>query len=112
MEIELAFGTVVRTLRYAKGWSQEKVEQYNQDRLGVPLLFALAQSLGLPQADLREALATRRYEAKVRGDFLGGVRSGVNGTPCFFVNGRRHDGSSAFRDLAASIAAHLAEAPW
>jgi protein-disulfide isomerase len=26
------------------------------------------------------------------GIFRSGVRSGVNGTPCFFINGTRHDG--------------------
>ena len=30
---------------------------------------------------------------KVREDFMSGVRSGVNGTPTFYVNGARHDGS-------------------
>jgi protein-disulfide isomerase len=29
---------------------------------------------------------------KVRSDFMSGVRSGVNGTPSFFINGIRHDG--------------------
>ena len=33
-----------------------------------------------------------RARAAVREDFLSGVRSGVNGTPTFFVNGVRHDG--------------------
>jgi protein-disulfide isomerase len=28
----------------------------------------------------------------VREDFRSGVRSGVNGTPTFFINGRRYDG--------------------
>ena len=42
---------------------------------------------------------------QVEADFLSGVRSGVNGTPCFFINGVRHDGSYAAADLAASIAA-------
>ena len=28
----------------------------------------------------------------MREDFMTGVRSGVNGTPSFFVNGIRHDG--------------------
>jgi protein-disulfide isomerase len=84
----------------------------NQDRLGLPLLAALAEVLGLPDLELREALATRRYAAKVRNDFMGGVRSGVNGTPAFFINGERHDGTYAFDDLAAAIAVCLhAKAP-
>jgi protein-disulfide isomerase len=29
----------------------------------------------------------------VREDFMSGVRSGVNGTPTFYINGVRHDGS-------------------
>jgi protein-disulfide isomerase len=36
----------------------------------------------------------------------------VNGTPTFFINGRRHDGSFAFEELSDAIAAHLtAQAP-
>ena len=68
----------------------------NQENLGVPLLFALAEALGLPEAGLREALMSGEYAPKVRSDFLGGVRSGVNGTPTFFINGRRHDGTWAY----------------
>jgi hypothetical protein len=34
-------------------------------------------------------------------DFIGGVRSGVNGTPAFFINGVRHNGSYAYEDLLA-----------
>ena len=30
---------------------------------------------------------------RVHEDFLSGVRSGVNGTPTFFINGVRHDDS-------------------
>jgi protein-disulfide isomerase len=32
------------------------------------------------------------HEERVRAEFMGGIRSGVNGTPTFFVNGRRFDG--------------------
>ncbi|HZF39162.1 MAG TPA: thioredoxin domain-containing protein [Blastocatellia bacterium] len=33
-----------------------------------------------------------RYLNRIREDFLSGARSGVNGTPTFFINGMRHDG--------------------
>jgi protein-disulfide isomerase len=45
---------------------------------------------------------------RVREDFLSGVRSGVNGTPTFFINGRRHDGGYELPTLLAAVvnAAH------
>jgi protein-disulfide isomerase len=79
----------------------------NQDQLGLPLLFSLAGALGLSEAELREALVSGTYEGKVKSDFLGGVRSGVNGTPSFFINGRRHDGSYAYSDLVSAVEANL-----
>lgn len=48
----------------------------------------------------RAALEAGTYEKKVRNDFNGGVRSGVNGTPTFFINGRRYDGPADFDDMA------------
>jgi protein-disulfide isomerase len=93
-------------------WEMHDGIYQNQDRIGLPLFFALAGWLGLSEVGLREALVNGTFEPKVRADFLGGVRSGVNGTPTFFINGRRHDGSYAFEDLSAAIEAHLtAEAP-
>ena len=41
---------------------------------------------------LAEALASETYELAVRLSFMSGVRSGVNGTPTFFINGERHRG--------------------
>jgi protein-disulfide isomerase len=38
---------------------------------------------------------------------MGGVRSGVNGTPAFFINGVRHEGTYAYEDLAPAVQAHL-----
>jgi protein-disulfide isomerase len=38
---------------------------------------------------------------------MGGVRSGVNGTPAFFINGVRHDGPYDFASLAAAIQLRL-----
>jgi protein-disulfide isomerase len=39
----------------------------------------------------------------VRSDFMGGVRSGVNATPTFFINGVRHDGAYDYASLVAGI---------
>ena len=88
-------------------WEMHDGIYENQDRLGLPLLFALARKLGLSELELQSALASGEYEPKVRADFLGGVRSGVNGTPSFFINGERHDGSYAFDELVAAIELRL-----
>jgi protein-disulfide isomerase len=92
---------------HGRFWEMHDGIYENQDRLGLPLLFALAGALGLSEPDLRAALASGTYAPKVRRDFLGGVRSGVNGTPTFFINGARHDGTFAFDDLVAAIELQL-----
>ena len=90
-----------------KFWEMHDGIYENQDQLGLPLLFALANALGLSEAALREALVNGTYEPKVKSDFIGGVRSGVNGTPAFFINGRRHDGSYAYSDLVSAVEASM-----
>jgi protein-disulfide isomerase len=77
----------------------------NQDELGVPLLRELAQKLKLSAQSLDRALSGHEYAPRVKQDFLGGVRSGVNGTPTFFINGQRHDGSFEYEDLVEAIEA-------
>ena len=58
-----------------------------------PLSFRklLRPTLDLDVTRFSRELAARTY-AKMRDDFRGGVRSGVNGTPTFFINGVRFDG--------------------
>ena len=38
---------------------------------------------------------------------MGGMRSGVNGTPTFFINGVRHDGPYNYASLVAGIRMRL-----
>jgi protein-disulfide isomerase len=97
---------------HRKFWEMHDGLFANQELLqegasAIRLLFALADTLGLSGDRLRDALESGEYAPKVREDFMGGVRSGVNGTPTFFINGRRHDGSYAFDDLAAAIEGEL-----
>jgi protein-disulfide isomerase len=46
----------------------------------------------------------------VRQQFLSGVRNGVNATPTFFINNRRHDGDFGFDSLARAITDAVVEA--
>jgi protein-disulfide isomerase len=92
---------------HGRFWEMHDGIYENQEHLGLPLLFTLVNTLGLSEAELRDALVKGTYADKVKSDFLGGVRSGVNGTPTFFINGRRHDGSYAFGDLVSAVEANL-----
>jgi protein-disulfide isomerase len=84
-------------------WQMHQSIFANQPRLSVPVLIALAANLKLSPVDLRDALASGTFAEKVRGDFISGVRSGVNGTPSFFVNGIRHDSPYGVATLASAI---------
>jgi protein-disulfide isomerase len=88
---------------HSRFWEMHDAIFENQSRVGGELLFELAKSLKLPVRELKEALENGKYADRVREDFLGGVRSGVNGTPTFFINSHRHDGPFEFEDLVNAI---------
>ncbi len=90
---------------YGLFWEMHSAIFANGHQLSGGTLFALADQLGLDVAELRQALAQGTYAPKVDADFAGGVRSGVNGTPCFFVNGQRHDGTYDAPTLIAAVTA-------
>lgn len=54
-------------------------------------IFRLAAWLGTHPYVLADALTIHAYKNRVREDFTSGVRSGVNGTPTFYLNGARYD---------------------
>jgi peroxiredoxin/protein-disulfide isomerase len=84
-------------------WDMHAALFENQSRLSIPTIFLIGGELGLPETALRNALETGQYRIKVRNDFMGGVRSGVNGTPTFFINGVRHDGAYDYASLVSAI---------
>jgi predicted DsbA family dithiol-disulfide isomerase len=67
----------------------------HQDALEAEDLAGYAKSLGLDMAQFARDLQDAKYTKRVRDDFRSGVRSGVNGTPTFFINGSRFEGSWA-----------------
>jgi protein-disulfide isomerase len=94
-----------------KFWPMHAALFENQDALEPADLLAYAEALGLDAARFVRELAAQTHLDKVQADFQSGVRSGVEGTPTFFVNGHRHDaGWDAATLLAALRAAIRAKA--
>lgn len=92
-------------------WEMHDLLFDNQDRLGDALFVNLAAQLGLPHGELLRDLEAGTYVTRIRDDFRGGVASGVNGTPTFFVNGLRVDRTDE-AGLADTIARLLPPAGW
>ena len=88
-----------------KFWEMHDRLFANQESLGAELYESLASDLSLSSGDLDQALADGTYADRVKQDFTGGVRSGVNGTPTFFVNGQRHNGPFDYEHLVKAIEA-------
>jgi protein-disulfide isomerase len=76
-------------------WEMHDMIFEHQDALEVEDLIGYAKSLGLDAVRIARDLEAGTYVKRVRDDFRSGVKSGVNGTPTFFVNGVRYDGSWA-----------------
>jgi protein-disulfide isomerase len=77
----------------------------NQKRLRDKDLRGYAEQLGLDLESFDNDLAEHVHVARVYEDFMSGVRSGVNGTPTFYVNGARHDDSYDVESLLAALEA-------
>jgi protein-disulfide isomerase len=88
---------------HGKYWEMHDMLYANQQKLDDHHLAEYVSLLLLPTSEVKRALAQHAYLERVREDFLSGVRSGVNGTPTFFINGLRHDGSYDFETLTAAI---------
>jgi protein-disulfide isomerase len=86
-----------------KFWPMHAVLYANQQRLERPDLLTYAEALGLDVRLFSIDLAEHVHAPRVREDFMSGVRSGVNGTPSFFINGLRHDGSWDAASLLAAL---------
>ena len=68
-------------------------------------LHEYAVLLGLDEERFDREFTSHTHAPRVRQDFSSGVRSGVNGTPTFFINGVRHEGQWDAESLLAAIAA-------
>ena len=89
-------------------WEMHHLLFENQRRLEDDHLMGYAQQIGLDLDRFRADLQRRLNEDKIRDQLRQGARSGVNGTPTFFINGQRYDGPHTVEALARLIAAESA----
>jgi len=86
-----------------KFWDMHDMLYENQENLEISDLLAYAKEFNLSDKDLKNAIENEIYNEKIQNDFMGGVRSGVNGTPTFFINEIRHNGSFEYENLLDAI---------
>ena len=84
-------------------WPMHETLFANQHALDDESLAEYAAALGLDEERLIKEVISGAYAGRVREDFKMGVRAGVNGTPCFFINGQRYDGARGLEPLLAAL---------
>jgi protein-disulfide isomerase len=85
---------------HGRFWEMHDTLFENQVALEDEDLVRYAGLLGLDVGRFVNDLLTDVYAPRVREDFKSGIRSGVNGTPSFFINDLRYDGP---RDLESMV---------
>ena len=84
-------------------WEMHDVLYEQQRHLEDDDLRSYAQQLGLDLDRFDNEMTVHTYAARVHEDFMSGVRSGVNGTPTFYIDGVRHDDSYEADTLLAAL---------
>jgi protein-disulfide isomerase len=84
-------------------WKMHDLLYERQSRLRDEHLHSYAEELGLDVERFDAELAGHVHAPRVREDFMSGVRSGVNGTPTFYIDGVRHDESYDLETLLAAL---------
>lgn len=86
-----------------KFWEMHDALYENQAALEPENLIEYASALDLDIDRFTRELNEHVYAPRVREDFRSGVRSGVNGTPSFFINGVLYTGAYDVRSMLTAL---------
>ena len=86
-----------------KFWEMHDLLFRRQAALDDGHLLAYVRELGLDAVRVERELEQQVHRARVRDDIESGLRSGVSGTPMFFINGRRHEEPGDAQTLRAAL---------
>jgi protein-disulfide isomerase len=88
-----------------KFWEMHDLLYEHQSALEERYLVGYARELAINLPRFESDLGRHTFQPRVQEDFMSGVRSGVNGTPTFYINGLRHDASYDFPVLLRALEA-------
>jgi protein-disulfide isomerase len=91
-----------------KFWEIHDALYENQHDLSAAALMRYVEGVGADVESATAVIAEGGPRERVEADFEGAIRSGANGTPTFFVNGARYDGSWQYEPFAEYLA-HVLE---
>jgi protein-disulfide isomerase len=86
-----------------KFWEMHDLLFERQAQLEPAAILAWARELGLDLEKLGTAIRQGEISRRIKEDRRSGIASGVNGTPCFFINGARFDGPASYDALRDAL---------
>jgi protein-disulfide isomerase len=89
--------------RQNKFWQMHDMIYEHQLQLSESALLKFAKELRLNSIQLQRDMLDKSVLEKIKSDFESGMRSGVNGTPSFFINGYKYNGSYDFISLYSAL---------
>ena len=92
-----------------KFWQMHDWLFEHQDSLDDDDLLEAARSLDLDPDSFTRSMNSDAVRTRVQEDFRSGMRSGVNGTPTFFINGIRHDRAPSYEELLDALQSAIGE---
>lgn len=91
-------------------WSMHDWLFENQSEINEENILSVAQQLSLNVDEFVKDQQSEEIKNKVESDFMNGMRSGVNATPSFFINGEKFEGLAVHITLRSAIQAALEQA--
>lgn len=94
--------------RQGSFWEMHDMLFEQQDEFTAARLVDFARVLGLDIEQFIDDMGSDDGAVRVRRNFVSGIRSGVSGTPTFYINSRRHDDLYDYQTLKKAIEGELA----
>jgi len=86
-----------------KFWEMHDLIYEKQGFLEPGILPTWANQVGLDLEKFGITIKHGDVTKRIKEDRMSGIQSGVNGTPCFFINGARYDDAPDYNSLLAAL---------